>query len=204
MTEQQQTESQLFFFKGKVIDTSKERWVARNPATDEDVAAYPVLSPMSIGEALENSRSGMVEGEVKATLQDAIVREVQALPKVWEKLGEAEQHEVIARAEARVSELLREVVPLLIEAEYPVVTATLGDVTVKDTNIVTKLTFPKDAPDRFDFFDAVGQKVSVSMLDQRRFETEEALIQADKDQGNLFNGEEPEGGEANQGTEGDD
>lgn len=201
MTEQHQTESQLFFFKGKVIDTSKERWVARNPATDEDVAAYPVLSPVTIGEALENTRSGMVEGEVKANLQDAIVREVQALPKVWEKLGEVEQHEVIARAEARVSELLRDVVPLLIEAEYPVVTATLGDVTVKDNQIVTKLTFSKSAPDRFDFFDAVGKAVSVSMLDQRRFEVEEAKIQADKDQGNLFNGDDndpPEGGENNQ------
>lgn len=187
MTDQTSTEPTVYFFNGKVIDISGPRWVTRAPKADEDVSLYPVLSATTVSEALDSSRSTLVEGKVKAVLQDAIVMEVQALPKVWEQLGEDAQKDVIARADARITDLLQDVVPLLTNAEYPVITGTLGDVTAKPTGIAAKLTFPSSAADRFAFFDAVGQKVSVSMLDPRDFMAEEAEIQATADQRHLFN-----------------
>ena len=184
-------EAQVFFFQGKVVQGIGGKWSMRNPKKDEDVAPYPVLVPRSVEDALnippeeDAERTRVTEATVKAEIQDAILMEVRALEKPWQMLGEAGQQEVIGRMDKRVSDILNQVVPILVNHEFPVVRATLGDVTVKDKEIAAKLRISKNAPDRFDVFDHVGMDVELSIIDRRAFEGEEGKVKADKDQGEL-------------------
>ena len=114
-------------------------------------------------------------------MRDAILDEIKAAPEVWQKLPQAKQEEVIGRVDNRVMSMLRDALDVLVGYEFPVATAHLEQVTVKE-NIKAVVTLAKNSPDRHAIIDSVGYDVRLAIADPEMFAGEPGKVTSDPDQ----------------------
>ncbi len=195
-------EPNVFFFRGKVVDTSGARWVTRNPKEDEDVSAYPVLKPITIEDAVagtgaayeEGSPGPLLEKQVHAEFQDAVLTAIKAADKPWALMSQEDQDALIQRMDQLATHMLRGVIPVLIGHEFPVVRGVLTNATIKK-NIKATVEIDRHSPDRHDLLDNIDAEVLVAIADHRFFEGEAGRVRSEPNQRTLpfdvTDGEDP-------------
>ena len=114
-------------------------------------------------------------------MRDAILDEIQAAPDVWQKMPQAKQEEVIGRVDKRVTAMLRDALDVLVGYEFPVATAHLEQVTVKE-GIKAVVTMSKHSPDRHAIIDSVGYDVRLAIADPEMFAGQPGKVTSEPDQ----------------------
>jgi hypothetical protein len=113
-----------------------------------------------------------------------VVDEMKALPEVWQKLGEAEQRELIDRVKQRTADAVEDCVRIIATQGFTRIKASVESVTVKD-GIKAQLALSKFDAARHDLIDAQGSTVFIVMADPDAFAGGTDKVKADPDQGAL-------------------
>lgn len=160
-----------------VPDNERDATVATAEPDDEPVFDFDAYLDLD-----ENER--MAAGIVHADLRDAVLTELKAAGESWQQMSEFKQEEVIFRIDNRMRALVRKVIRAIVSHDFPLVSGTLDQITVKDEiKVVVKI--PKGSADRFDLFDSVSSVIGLIMADPGDFAAVEGRVRSDPDQPDL-------------------
>lgn len=126
----------------------------------------------------------IAESTMLGDMMNCVLNQVKAIPKPWEKLGEAEQADYLDSIEAQMRNAVRQAVHIINAQERIVIPAMVDKVTFKD-GVQAVLQLPKGADGRHELSDAEGHLVQILILDTSGIGEDEGKPQPEKDQKTL-------------------
>lgn len=104
-------------------------------------------------------------GSLSADVRDAIMEPIRTLPKTWAALSRGQQAETAFRINETARDLVYRLARLIAGANLKSMTATVDNVTVKEDEIVAKLTLARDDPMRHALTDLAGKQIVIVLDD---------------------------------------
>ncbi len=123
-------------------------------------------------------------------LLEAMVAELDATRTPWHNMTESDQHLAIERLRTKTRNLVVGAMRILFTGEYPACPATLTTLRVGGAGSRGVIEIPKNALNRHELMDRVGQSVVVLMIDPEQHLQQMEAVKARGQQGDLFKGRE--------------
>jgi hypothetical protein len=116
----------------------------------------------------DNTKPMLTEEMIAGGIRDFMLKRYQDYKKPWDGLNEAEQRSLSIELGERAKELVREAIRVTAAKGFPVLTAKLEQVTVKE-GIKGVLQISQIDPERHTLIDAVGSHVMVICADKEEY-----------------------------------
>ena len=115
-----------------------------------------------------NAKPMLTEEMIAGGIRDYMLKRYQEYKKPWDGLSESEQRSLSTELGERAKELVREAIRVTAAKGFPVLTAKLESITVKD-GIKGVLQLSQIDPERHILIDAVGSQVMVICADKEEY-----------------------------------
>lgn len=132
-----------------------------------------------------NVKPMLTEEMIAGGIRDYMLKRYQEYKKPWDGLSESEQRSLSTELGERAKELVREAIRVTAAKGFPVLTAKLEQITVKD-GIKGVLQLSQIDPERHILIDAVGSHVMVICADKEEYYGEVADAEITPDTPVLF------------------